>query len=469
MRSFRAHSKSENTFSKVTKNTGKIFKQLTVSHLLLVGFILLFASIGAYLLLMSHASSNLTADFNDDSTVNIYDLSILSANWGITNATATTGDANSDGTVNIYDLSILASQWGQTVTPTPTPTGQPANSINVKDYGATGDGVTNDTAAVNSALEQAHQTGKTLFIPSGDFLLSSTVAVPNDVKIAGLGESSWLKGPIKYGSNETWTNLRIGARFASAALNSDGAHDTTFQSVRFSGGGGQNGSNGNPNVGFGGPDGSLTNISFVDCKFDATFTQPDGNTTGDNVISIGEEDSSHIQNLSFIRCIIGSSNGIRTGSPRFGIEALSRSTTHYLSGLHIIDSTFEPTDETALDIESSPTAPPMTDMLIQGNLIKGGNPDFANPLYQQSICLELGQGVQILDNTIGNSRWGAIEIYDRSKTGNSGSLITGNTITGDVRLTGAHGVTVIGNTFDQADRIRELDGASGNTITPNTP
>lgn len=75
---------------------------------------LVFASIGNYLILSSKASLTIAADFNNDSTVNIFDLSILASNWNRTNATNTNGDANNDTVVNIFDLSILASQWGQT-------------------------------------------------------------------------------------------------------------------------------------------------------------------------------------------------------------------------------------------------------------------------------------------------------------------------------------------------------------------
>ncbi len=47
--------------------------------------------------------------------------------------------------------------------------------INVREYGATGDGVTDDTVALNNALEAAFQLGKTLYIPKGVYRLSETV------------------------------------------------------------------------------------------------------------------------------------------------------------------------------------------------------------------------------------------------------------------------------------------------------
>ena len=50
-----------------------------------------------------------TGDANNDSAVDLLDLSILATWWGTTNTDA---DFNSDGTVDLLDLSILASAWG---------------------------------------------------------------------------------------------------------------------------------------------------------------------------------------------------------------------------------------------------------------------------------------------------------------------------------------------------------------------
>ncbi len=44
------------------------------------------------------------------------------------------------------------------------------NWVNVKDHGAVGDGVTNDTAAITAAIA----TGKDVYIPIGTFLVTGT-------------------------------------------------------------------------------------------------------------------------------------------------------------------------------------------------------------------------------------------------------------------------------------------------------
>lgn len=65
--------------------------------------------------------------------------------------------------------------------------------INVKDYGAVGDGVTDDTAAINAALAEAqtYDLGATLFFPAGEYLISSTITIPY-VTGHGLGGISIL-------------------------------------------------------------------------------------------------------------------------------------------------------------------------------------------------------------------------------------------------------------------------------------
>lgn len=50
-------------------------------------------------------------DFNNDSVVNVLDLSILLSNYGLS-GNATKGDANGDGTINITDLSLVLSNYG---------------------------------------------------------------------------------------------------------------------------------------------------------------------------------------------------------------------------------------------------------------------------------------------------------------------------------------------------------------------
>ena len=63
--------------------------------------------------------------------------------------------------------------------------------VNVKDFGAKGDGVTNDTAAFNAAIARAQELGSNvcLFIPVGDYLVQTLPNVP-----------CYGPGSVKFGS-----------------------------------------------------------------------------------------------------------------------------------------------------------------------------------------------------------------------------------------------------------------------------
>lgn len=55
--------------------------------------------------------------------------------------------------------------------------------VNVKNYGAVGDGVTDDTDAFKAAL--ADMDGGTLFIPNGDYIISDTLTIDKPINIYG--------------------------------------------------------------------------------------------------------------------------------------------------------------------------------------------------------------------------------------------------------------------------------------------
>lgn len=52
--------------------------------------------------------------------------------------------------------------------------------VNVKDYGAVGDGTTDDTVAIQAAVD----TGKEVLIPSGTFRITDTITFPDDMLMA---------------------------------------------------------------------------------------------------------------------------------------------------------------------------------------------------------------------------------------------------------------------------------------------
>lgn len=72
-----------------------------------------------------------------------------------------------------------------------------ADVVNVKNFGAVGNGVADDTAAIQSAINNTSPWG-TIFIPEGVYRVTSTITLPassglNGLKIAGIGNGTVIK------------------------------------------------------------------------------------------------------------------------------------------------------------------------------------------------------------------------------------------------------------------------------------
>jgi len=64
-----------------------------------------------------------------------------------------------------------------------------ADSVSIKDFGAVGDGLTNDTIAIQNAL----QNHDSVYIPSGEYLITGTISLTARKSLIGAGQSSVLK------------------------------------------------------------------------------------------------------------------------------------------------------------------------------------------------------------------------------------------------------------------------------------
>ncbi|HOK82594.1 MAG TPA: glycosyl hydrolase family 28-related protein [Clostridia bacterium] len=72
-------------------------------------------------------------------------------------------------------------------------------AVNVKDYGAVGDGVHDDTAAIQRALDDCRGTGGTIIIPDGVYPVSSCLIIYSNQTLL-LGENTTIKrnSDVKY-------------------------------------------------------------------------------------------------------------------------------------------------------------------------------------------------------------------------------------------------------------------------------
>lgn len=100
-----------------------------------------------------------------------------------------------------------------------TPDARELGFYNVRDFGAKGDGVTDDTVAIRGAMAFAGtRNGGTIKFPDGDYIVSGTVVIPSNVIIEGAGgfESGAATTNINDPSKRGATRIRL--RGAKKAL-----------------------------------------------------------------------------------------------------------------------------------------------------------------------------------------------------------------------------------------------------------
>ncbi|MBN1342788.1 MAG: hypothetical protein JXQ73_08930 [Phycisphaerae bacterium] len=76
------------------------------------------------------------------------------------------------------------------------PASQPAGMICVRAHGAKGDGATDDTGAIQSALDAAGKTGGRVQVPPGRFLVKDSLKVPPGVALEGVAVCPQWSDPL---------------------------------------------------------------------------------------------------------------------------------------------------------------------------------------------------------------------------------------------------------------------------------
>lgn len=116
-----------------------------------------------------------------------------------------------------------------------------ADKTNVKWFGAAGDGKTDDTAAITSAIAAA-KDGSTLFFPIGSYPITSTITVKRNINFLGEGTGSAIKPAVGVDADAivldnlgrmVWRDIAIlgGDRCCRNALVLNRVHRSRFENV----------------------------------------------------------------------------------------------------------------------------------------------------------------------------------------------------------------------------------------------
>jgi hypothetical protein len=112
--------------------------------------------------------------------------------------------------------------------------------VNVKDYGAVGDGVTNDDTAIGNAITAAAASAsKVLFFPTGTYLKTSITNLADSVIVVGVGRGSSIQGPgFQLANKNLVTNMRFvattpGVGTAIATISTTAQTNSTVQGCWF--------------------------------------------------------------------------------------------------------------------------------------------------------------------------------------------------------------------------------------------
>ena len=376
----------------------------------------------------------------------------------------------------------------------------PDSAYDVHAYGARGDGESDDTQALLSAMAAAAEAGGGVVgLPEGTYLCpgSEGIDLPDGVSLQGEGASaSWLKGRLNFGSRSRISDLKIGDLGTCAVSNAPGASATRFTRCRLHGGGSREGPDSSV-VYLGGDLGNVRDILFADCEIERTSYQPPAGMDAyaanvGNTITIHEfthlPDDGHVAGITFRDCHLGASNGRATGALRMMMEAYSWDgrtgrVHHGWRNLTFDGCTIEASDTTGLDFADGPLTAAgkhsAHGVLVTGCTFLGARTDETYAHGGLPIVYEGPTGIVIKDNyfyAVPQSAIGGSHIQ-RSKE-SPGLLIQGNTFdmtrspiglehqTGEacISLVG-HNSRVLNNTFlYDAGWGVVLKAGGGNTV-----
>lgn len=291
--------------------------------------------------------------------------------------------------------------------------------ISVKDFGATGDGVTDDTAAIQFAVTAAAAAGKALYFPGGTYIVSSVITLVSNTSLYGDRGVTTLKlKGIAYPA----ANVSI---FVMALLT-----NIYIYGLRFDGNKGNIGSQNNPiNTVF-----RSTKVTFDNCEW--------VNCEGICINASTEVDNFEVLNCRFISCggATDNSDGYRHQAIAFSADGATRSKNIEITGNYFFAIGLDCISMTNLDnvvvsnnsaldsytfLFNTPTVYSTINLAVTGNTIYNTNQGaLSNTTNPNAIDLPRVINATVSGNAIFDSDQAAVGIFENSDN----VVVSNNTI-----------------------------------------
>jgi parallel beta-helix repeat protein len=339
--------------------------------------------------------------------------------------------------------------------------------VNVQDKGARGNGSANDTAAIQSAIDQVGGSGGTVYVPAGTYMIDTyrklmmksnmtfrmapgavLKAIPNNygvyniIRIMSVSRVNIVGGTL------------IGDRFSHGGSSGEHGHGLEVyaaNNIVVEGVTAKEAWGDGFYIGF-----NSSNVAI--CSVTADSNRRHGITvTSGNGITIKNS-------------VAKNSNGFYYSS---GMD-VETNAGEYISNVNVSNN--QMFDNNACGISSgAPHGGAVSGLVVSGNtLTNNGKPGTA---AYSGIVLSTVSGAKILNNIVKNSAKDGITLVDKSNN----NTVTGNTVTGSgvgnsvdryvgngiLMWDNSRGNTVTNNTLT-GNKINLYDGVGGNVISPNT-